>query len=106
MSLIQDISSEVFSNTPKSPKSPSLQRFERQLGGHSKLMAINDGSMIVKPCNEIERDFYELSYNSSLLEQQEEYINEEETNNASVNAQVFRENMNISGVEDILNIFV
>ncbi|CAG8618275.1 12590_t:CDS:2 [Ambispora gerdemannii] len=39
----------------------ALQSFEHQLGGHKKLLSMNDGSILVKPSNTIEREFYENS---------------------------------------------
>ncbi|CAG8727218.1 6057_t:CDS:2, partial [Ambispora leptoticha] len=39
----------------------SFQRFDHQIGGHEKILSMGDGSVIAKPCNTIERDFYENS---------------------------------------------
>nr|CAG8577484.1 13841_t:CDS:2 [Entrophospora candida] len=38
-----------------------LQKFEHQIGGHDKLLLTNDEAVIVKPCNTLEKEFYETS---------------------------------------------
>nr|CAG8481739.1 14589_t:CDS:2 [Entrophospora candida] len=38
-----------------------LQKFEHQIGGHDKLLLTNDEAVIVKPCNTVEKEFYETS---------------------------------------------
>ncbi|CAG8696752.1 16783_t:CDS:2 [Cetraspora pellucida] len=38
-----------------------LKKFGYQLGGHGEILSMNEDSMIIKPCNELEREFYEIS---------------------------------------------
>ncbi|CAG8539357.1 28937_t:CDS:2 [Racocetra persica] len=38
-----------------------LKKFSEQLGGHGEILSMNEDSMIIKPCNELEREFYENS---------------------------------------------
>ncbi|CAJ0754162.1 20162_t:CDS:2 [Entrophospora sp. SA101] len=38
-----------------------LQKFEHQIGGLDKLLLTNDEAVIVKPCNTVEKEFYETS---------------------------------------------
>ena len=44
-----------------SSQEATFQKFDRQIGGHDRLLSVNDGFLIIKPCNNIERDFYENS---------------------------------------------
>lgn len=101
--------------------SNSLQSFEHQMGGHDKLLSLNDNSIVVKPCNGIEKEFYEVSalhpkfakwipkyfghltlqgYNSALAEQITEDANIPPPQ--TIKSGIEEHNANITGVEDIL----
>ncbi|CAG8571027.1 5781_t:CDS:10 [Diversispora eburnea] len=53
-------SSQDTKNLDVNNSNDSLQRHEHQLGGHDKLLSL-DNFILVKPCNKFEKDFYESS---------------------------------------------
>ncbi|RIA86563.1 hypothetical protein C1645_779421 [Glomus cerebriforme] len=44
-----------------SSQKTTLKKFDRQIGGHDRLLSVEDGFLIIKPCNDIEKEFYENS---------------------------------------------
>ncbi|RGB38254.1 inositol polyphosphate kinase-domain-containing protein [Rhizophagus diaphanus] len=98
-----------------SSQEATFQKFDRQIGGHDKLLSVNDGFLIVKPCNSIEKTFYE---NSVLYPDFAEWIPkyygslqlqgvQSESNNLETIAQNVREGIssqqaNVTEVDDIL----
>ncbi|GBC08502.1 hypothetical protein RclHR1_08170010 [Rhizophagus clarus] len=98
-----------------SSQEATFQKFDQQLGGHDRLLSVNDGFLIVKPCNSIEKNFYE---NSVLYPDLAEWIPkyygslqlqgvQSESSNLEAIAQNVREGIssqhaNVTGVDDIL----
>ncbi|CAI2162128.1 5756_t:CDS:2 [Funneliformis geosporum] len=45
----------------KEKNTNTFQKFDHQIGGHDRLLSVNDGFVVIKPCNDIEKEFYEHS---------------------------------------------
>lgn len=99
-----------------------FQKFDRQIGGHDRLLSVNDGFLIVKPCNSIEKIFYENSvlypdfaewipkyYGSLQLQGVQSESNNLETIAQNVREEISSQQANITEVDDILfivNLFI
>ncbi|CAJ0640575.1 14003_t:CDS:2 [Entrophospora sp. SA101] len=82
-----------------------LQKFEHQIGGLDKLLLTNDEAVIVKPCNTVEKEFYETSvlypefsmwipkFYGSLQLQVDPLI---------IRQEIEKQSANVTGVENIL----
>lgn len=98
-----------------SSQEATFQKFDRQIGGHDRLLSVNDGFLIVKPCNSIEKIFYENSvlypdfaewipkyYGSLQLQGVQSESNNLETIAQNVREEISSQQANVTGVDDIL----
>ncbi|CAG8570497.1 8633_t:CDS:2 [Rhizophagus irregularis] len=98
-----------------SSQEATFQKFDRQIGGHDRLLSVNDGFLIVKPCNSIEKIFYENSvlypdfaewipkyYGSLQLQGVQSESNNLETIAQNVREEISSQQANVTEVDDIL----
>jgi len=106
-------------SSQSSQEEQTFQKFDRQIGGHNRILSVNDGFLIVKPCNSIEKDFYENSvsypdfaewipkyYGSLQLQGVQSGSSNLEEIAQNIREGISSQHANITGVGDILFILL